>query len=1108
MIRLIKGAILFLFLLTVNISVIAQTKSIVKGTVVDEDGLSIIGAVVSARTAHEHRNKIIPVVTDIDGNFSISVTPDIKAVVVSCLGMQSREVSLEGDISNLNIVMSYQAKALEQVVVTGYSQTTTKKITGSVGIVTSDVLKDKPLATIDAMLQGEVPGVVVQANSGRPGAQYNIRIRGVNNLSGNSSPLWVIDGVPLQNDLPDLTSDQIKTGGFDNIFVNGVGGVNPNDIDNITILKDAAAAAIYGSRAANGVIVVTTKRGKEGKTKVSYSNSFSFSFAPTQNNNRMNSAEKLSWEQSIWDEFSSDKYAASKTDNTVFYPVIGVVGQIRAGVGPFAWMKDNQQMQNEYISKLSGNDTNWYDLLFRNSFSMNHHLSLSGGSDKTTYYVSCGYTGDDGMLINNSYERYNFNTNVTNKPNKYVKFEAGADIAIQTSVMPESYVDPFQYAYFANPYETAYDAAGNYTADNTYFNLGYYNGSTTTVMPEDGFNIMRELNENSIKTKNLSTILRASADIMIFKSLKFIALGSYTFSNNKSDRVTGAGTYTAFKERLGNDKYTTSNLYGSISQNATERDSYVARGHFVYNESFNKHAVSVIAGSELRGSSLNSIFTKRYNYDPKTGTTSLPAISGETDAWLKAVELLSGEYFNTNRYASFYASADYFYDNRYVFNTSFRTDGSSNFGSDRQFNPTWSAGGAWHVSQEEFLKSSSVISHLTVRAATGFTGDVNTSASPYLIMQYLRQQYRYYDGEQYLMGTIPSAPNPDLRWEKTFDMKASADIGLFNERLTLAVEAYYRKSTDVITSSQVLSTTGFYTQSYNSADILNQGLESTLGVKIIRTKDFNLNASVNVAYNYNKVTKYRPSYANNITVKDRYVEGYPVGAILSGKVTGIDAETGLYTFELRPDAQISSSSDLNKADNYRLYLGTTIAPVTGGFNISADYKSLRLSVSGSYSIGAKRYDKISSPASYYGPRRDGATTETMQSQYSDIYASHLNVNKDLVNRWTETNTSAQYPRLYDYFGTKHNFDYYNVMDNNIVDAIYLKDVSYLRVRNILLSYSLPKQALKKIKVDNLRFNLSLNNFFTITGYDGMDPEVPGATYPTTKSVSFGMSFDI
>ena len=324
------------------------------------------------------------------------------------------------------------------------------------------------------------------------------------------------------------------------------------------------------------------------------------------------------------------------------------------------------------------------------------------------------------------------------------------------------------------------------------------------------------------------------------------------------------------------------------------------------------------------------------------------------------------------------------------------------------------------------------------------------------------------------MGTIPSAPNPDLRWEKTFDMKASVDVGLFKDRINLAVEAYYRKSTDVITSSQVLSTTGFYTQSYNSADILNQGIESTLGLIIIKTKDFNLNASVNVAYNYNKVTKYRPSYANQRTVKDRYVEGYPVGAILSGKLTGIDPDTGLYTFELRPDAQISSSSDLNKADNYRFYLGTTIAPVTAGFNISADYKSFKVSVSGSYSIGAKRYDKISSPASYYNPRRDGSTTETMQSQFSDIYSSHLNVNKDMIYRWTESNTSAKYPRLYDYFGTKHNFDYYNVMESNIVDAIYLKDVSYLRIRNILLSYSIPKDILKRVRIDNMRFNLSLN----------------------------------
>ena len=296
--------------------------------------------------------------TDHEGNFSITITPDIKALVFSYMGMKHKEIALTGNISDLRVKMFYESHIFDEIVITGYQQTEAKKITGSVGIVHSEVLEEKPLSTIDAMLQGEVAGVAVQANSGRPGAQYNIRIRGVNNLSGNSSPLWVIDGVPLQNDLPDLTSEQIKTGGFDNIFVNGIGGINPNDIERITILKDAAAAAIYGSRASNGVIVVTTKRGDAGKTKISYSNNFSFSFAPTRNNNRMNSSEKLSWEQTIWDEFSADKYVASKTDNSVFYPVIGVLGQIRAGVGPFAYMKDDIQAQNDYITQLSGTNAN------------------------------------------------------------------------------------------------------------------------------------------------------------------------------------------------------------------------------------------------------------------------------------------------------------------------------------------------------------------------------------------------------------------------------------------------------------------------------------------------------------------------------------------------------------------------------------------------------------------------------------------------------------------------------------------------------------------------------------------------------------------------------
>lgn len=553
----------------------------IKGVVFDEEGYPIPGAGVQAAG-----KKVAPVVTDIDGNFTITVGSDVKSIVISSLGMTSQEISLTDpkvNLQNLKIVLKFEDNYLDQIVITGYAQTTTKKITGSVGIVNADKLKDKPVTSVDAMLSGEIAGVTVQATSGRPGAQSNIRIRGTNNLSGNSSPLWVVDGVPLQNDVPDLSSEQIKTGGFDNVLVNGIGSINPNDIENITILKDAAAAAIYGSRAANGVIVVTTKRGKSGRINVSYSNNFQVSLAPSGNNNRMNSTEKLAWEQEIWDEFSQSKYLESLNDNSVFFPVIGVVGQIRAGVGNYAYMKGDTAAQDAYIESLKGNNTNWYKHLFRNAFSMNHHISLSGGSDKSTYYVSAGYTTDNGMLIHNNYDRYNFTSTVTATPNNIIKFEAGADISYQTTKMPSSYVDPFTYAYFANPYQKAYNEDGSYAGDDTYFSLGYYNGNSLTVLPKEGFSILRELDNNYTDTKFWSNTVRGNAVVTILPSLKFNGLVSYTFSNNKSDDITAANTYSAFKDRLGNDKYSQDNVYGSIAQNSTNRHSYVARGHFMFN---------------------------------------------------------------------------------------------------------------------------------------------------------------------------------------------------------------------------------------------------------------------------------------------------------------------------------------------------------------------------------------------------------------------------------------------------------------------------------------------------------------------------------------------
>lgn len=1078
----------------------AGAQTLFSGRVVDSDGLGVIGAGVVCSGRPDRGT-----VCDEDGSFRLEVPKGISKVEISALGMQSVVYDLENSaVKDALIVLEYESTMLDQVVVTGYAQTTVKRITGSVGILNSDSFKDKPLANVTSLMQGEVAGVQVQAVSGQPGTQSRIRIRGTNNLSGSSNPLWVVDGVPLQNESPNLSSEEMAAGAFDNIFISGIGGINPNDIESITILKDAAAAAIYGSRAANGVIVVTTKRGSEGRLKLSYSNNFTWSFRPQRNLELMDSGEKIAWEQELWDEFAADRYAAAQSDNTVIYPVVGIVGQVRAGCGQFAgWDKARQ---DAYLQELASSTTDWYGELFRNAFSHNHHLSLSGGSDKAAYYISLGYNDDNGMLINNRYQRYNVNSSLTLTPARWIKLDIGNDFSRQSSKSPDSYVDAFKYAYFANPYEKVRNEDGSWAADNTYFSLGYYNGrGVEEVMPLDGFNILKELELNSTTTVNVSNTLRAQADIRILEVLKFVGLLSWSYSDNSTDKIVDASTYTAFRDRLGYDDKSQTKLYGSITQNRGKRSSYVARGHFAWNQSFGRHTLNVIAGAELRGSDSNTVYSKRYNYNPITGTSSMPSISGPTDEWVKEVERLSGEYFTRSRYASFYASADYFLGKTIVLNASVRTDGSSNFGSERQFNPTWSAGAAWHLGEEKWMQRQRVLSHATLRAAYGFTGDVNTSAPHYLVMQYALQEYRYVNGKSYMMGSIPTAPNPDLGWEKTRDAKLGIDLGFLKDRLCLQAETYYRLSTDVVTSSRVASTSGYTYVYYNSADLMNSGVEFTLNGKIVRSRDWNVGASLNFAYNYNKVLSYKPA-SSTITAKDRYVEGYPVGAIISGRYEGIDPVSGLYNFRLRPDAEVLTPSDLNDPDNYRWYLGTTIAPFTGGFNINASWKLLRLSVSGVYSFGNKVYEMIDSPASYLNARHDGVSTESVQSQYSDLYSNHLNVRRDRTSRWTESNSSGTlYPRIYDCYGTRYNFAQTNPMDWNIVNAIYLKDVSYLRIKSIVLSCELPQAWLEKIRMEKICFNLSLNNMITISSYDGMDPEVPGATYPTTRSVSLGVS---
>lgn len=1066
-----------------------------RGVVRDEKGELMPGVTVLIKGTS------IGVSTGIDGNFTLELPEGIEVLQISFIGMETQEIKITPQMSEINVVMRPHVSELEEVVVsTGYTQTTKRRATGSVAVVDKKVFENKALPTMDKLLQGQIAGVHVIARSGRPGESAQIRIRGTNTITGNAEPLWVVDGVPLQKNIPTISTGQIKAGDFSNIFTNGVAGINPNDIENVTILKDAAAAAIYGSRAAGGVIVVTTKTGKSGKMTVNYSVNMSMVMKPGRDPGLMNSREKLEWEQELWDEFAEEKYAFGDR-----YPVVGIVGMIRSGKEEFKGMSIAEQ--NAYIADLASVNTNWIDLLFRTALSTNHYLSFSGGSDKYTYYVSFGYSKDNGAVKKTDYDRYNLSGKIDANPNKRLHIQLGFDMAMQNSTGPSA--DPFSYAYFANPYERPYNEDGSYRADYTYYKLPKVNGNFDPTIPPNGFNVLREMNETESKTDNFSTTARFNLDYSFFKQLKFSGLGSYSFTNNKSDNYKGKDTYAAFVDRLyfdtqGNTKRT----YSSISQSNSNNTSYSLRGQLSYSDVYNEvHRFSVLAGAEIRGEKAESIFEKRYGYDPVTGNSAMPVPKdpgneqgfkySDLVAYANAMDQLSGQEIEENRFASFYGALDYSLFDRYVLNLSFRTDGSNNFGSDEQFNPTWAAGVVWHMSEEAFMESvRPVLSRLSLRVATGYTGNINKTVKPNLMMNYYKN-FRISDDENYRMGYINNAPNPRLRWENTRDMKLALDFGLWNERVNGIVEGYWRESKDCVTSEYVPVTTGFSNQSYNTSVLQNNGVEVSLSVAAIKSKDYNLSISANVAWNQNKLEKYNSP--NTSLAQDKYV-GYPLGSVFSGKYEGIDPVTGIYKFKLRPDA----GEDLHEANNYYYYLGTSSAPYTGGFNLSFSYKNVGLSVGGSYSLNAKMVDNIESPVSY--SLVGGSKMESVPTSRNDLYVNHLNVRREVRNRWTPTHTTGvKYPRLIDAYGKRLGLEVTNPTNDGITKGALLEDISYLRINNISLSYSLPQRILSRINFSSAGVNLSLNNFFTITKYSGIDPEVPGATYPVSRSVTIGLN---
>ena len=1103
--KLLRKVFLSMLLLAAVLPVAAQNMT-VTGVVKDSDGVPLAGVsvlVMGTKTG---------TTTGFDGDYKISVAKG-KTLRFSYIGFET--VDIKADKAKIDLTMNPEALTMETVVVTGYSSVELRKSTGAVAVVTSDKLKDNPLKSVDQLLQGQLAGVDVKITSGRPGAASKVRIRGTNTITGDAEPLWVIDGVPMQKNVPSMNTSQIKSGDFDNIFATGIGSLNPNDIESITVLKDASAAAIYGSRAANGVIVVTTKHGAAGKAHVSYMGSVSVQTKPSRSPNLMNSREKLAWEQELWDEFAAAGFEATQNGTSTHYPVVGIVGQIRSGYDRFrGWSKEQQ---DAYIAELGSQSTDWFDVLFRNTVSTSHHLSVSGGTDKLTYYVSGGYGWNNGVVVKTSSQSANFSAKIDTRPAKWIKFGVQTDFSYQKALAPSNNVNMFKYAYFANPYEKLYNEDGSYAADETYFTLSDANGLYASNLPEKGFNIMREVNETSSDATSSMFTIMGNTTINICKGLNFTGLASFTYNGDMSENVNGKETYAAFEDRPFEKDTYSKRTYGSITQMSSYNTSYILRGQLNYSKTFAEwHNLNAIAGAEVRSSYAKSIFAKRYGYDSITGNHANPVYpSGgstsidyeELQSYGKLMDGMNGQSILEDAFASFYGTATYNYRSRYIVSGTVRSDGSNNFGSDQQFNLNWSVSGAWNIDQEKWMQPvSHVLSTLGLRAGFGYTGGVNKSVSPVLIMSY-NSTFRTTEEDYYRMGSIKSAPNPNLRWEKNRTMNVGLNFGFLKDRITGEVAWYHNKNMDQVTSVRVPRSTGYSSQFYNTSEQMNTGVEFTLGATILKIQDFRWRITGNIAYNYNELLKYDPPV---VSLSSTTYVGYPLGSTFTGKTTGINKDTGLYDFVLRPDVQIKSVQDYKKYQNYLFYVGTSNAPWTGGFSTSFSYKNISVNVVGNFSLGGKVLNDIVSPA--YSGKAGVTQNEPLQSSRNDLYVNHLNVVRDVTYRWTPDNPITDgYPRLIDTYGPRLTDSSGNLLDKvkpyseTLSRCILLEDVSYLKFSSISLSYTFPERWVRAMKIGGLSASFLMNNLFTITNYSGIDPETPGAVYPQSRSFTFSLS---
>jgi TonB-linked SusC/RagA family outer membrane protein len=1085
---------------------LAQTK--ISGKVVfQEDGEPVVGASIFVQDGKTG------VVTDVEGNFSITV-PSGKKIVISYVGMESQTL-----VPRQGMKISLKSNStLNEVVVTGMQHVDRRLFTGAATQIKASDAKLDGVADISRSLEGRAAGVSVQNVTGTFGTAPKIRVRGATSIYGDSKPLWVVDGV-IMEDVTDVSADELSSGDAVTLISSAIAGLNADDIESFQILKDGSATSIYGARAMAGVIVVTTKKGRAGHSRISYTGEYTMRLIPSYNDfNIMNSQEQMGVYREMrdkgWLNFS-DTYRASESG--VYGKMYQLMNTYDEASGTFA-LENTTAAENSYLRMAEYRNTDWFKELFSNGIQHNHSVSISGGTDKFNFYTSLSAMIDPGWYKSSDVKRYTGNLNVTYNVSDKLSFNVITSTSYRKQKAPGTLsqsVDPVygevKRDFDINPYSYALNTSRTLDTD-TYYTRNYAD-----------FNILHELDNNYMNLDVVDLKFQAELKYKPISGLEISLLGAAKYATTGqahiiTDDSNQAMAYRSMADATIRDSnpflYTDpDNPYalpvsvlpqGGIYQKTTYKmNSYDFRGTVNWNHTFKRdHIVNLFGGMEVSDIARNRDYFNGWGMQYTKGE-----IPFYTYQFFKKSKEEGTDYYSLSntfvRSAAFFANATYSYKGRYVINGTYRYEGTNRLGKSRsaRWLPTWNVSGAWNVHEEAFFKNMEpALSHLSLKASYSLTGDPGpTSVTNSSVVLKSYKPYRPFTNIQESGLDFSDLANEDLTYEKKHELNLGIDVGFLNNRINFAADWYNRNNYDLIGLIRTAGVGGQIEKLANVASMKSHGFEFTLSTKNIMTKNFSWTTDFIFSYAKTKVTDLQSNaqVVDVVSGTGFALEGYPVRSLFSYKFTGLN-DKGMPTIINQDGVETSDGNDIDfQSQNLSnlQYEGPTDPTTTGSFGNIFSYKNFKLNIFITYSFGnVVRLDPVFS------------------SSYSDLDA----MPKEFKNRWVQAGDESvtDIPVILTarqvgndrYLKTLYNA--YNYSTARIAKG------DFIRMKEISLMYDFPKDWLSLFNITDASLKLQATNLFLIYAdkkLNGQDPEFfrsGGVAAPMPKQFTLTLRFGI